>query len=153
MTELIVNKRNILLVEDNPDDELLTLHAFKSNNIPNEVIVVRDGAEALEYMFAKGKYAGRDQSECPSIVLLDLNLPKIHGLDVLKALRADPKTQTQPVVILTTSVEEKDLVGGYLAGCNSYIRKPVDMLRFNEAIRQMGLYWLSLNECPPLTKQ
>jgi two-component system, response regulator len=149
MTEMISNKRPILLVEDNPDDELLTLHAFKTNNIPNEVVVARDGAEALDFMFGRGKYAGRDLSQSPSIILLDLNLPKIHGLDVLKALRAEPHTRNQPVIILTTSIEEKDLEGGYSAGCNSYIRKPVDMIRFNEAIRQLGLYWLALNECPP----
>ena len=138
----------ILLVEDNPDDEALTLRALKKNNIMNEVVVARDGEEALDYLFGTGKYAGRDTSVQPQVILLDLQLPKINGIDVLKRLRADPRTALQPVVILTTSSEERDIISSYASGANSYIRKPVDFNQFIEAVKQLGLYWLVLNESP-----
>ena len=138
----------ILLVEDNPDDEALTLRALKKNNILNEVVVARDGEEALDYLFGTGKYAGRDTSQQPQVILLDLQLPKVGGLEVLQRLRADQRTALQPVVILTTSNEEKDILGSYERGANSYIRKPVDFNQFIEAVRQLGLYWLVLNEAP-----
>ena len=141
----------ILLVEDNPDDEALTLRALKKNNVKNEVVVARDGAEALEYLFGSGKFAGRDASVIPQFVLLDLKLPKLDGLEVLRQLRADPRTKLLPVVILTTSNEERDRFAGYDLGANSYIRKPVDFDQFIEAVRQLGLYWLILNEMPPAT--
>jgi len=144
-----VDKEIILLVEDNPDDEALTLRALKKNNILNEVVVARDGAEALEYLFATGVYAGRDTSVMPQVILLDLKLPKVDGLEVLRRLRADERTKLLPVVILTLSKEEQDLVSGYNLGANSYIRKPVDFRQFSEAIRLLGLYWLVLNEPPP----
>ena len=139
----------ILLVEDNPDDEALTLRALKKNNIGNEVVVARDGAEALDYFFGTGAYAGRDMSVMPSMTLLDLKLPKIDGMEVLKRLRMDDRTKLLPVVILTSSKEEQDLINGYSLGANSYIRKPVDFGQFVEAVRQLGLYWLVLNESPP----
>jgi len=138
----------ILLVEDNPDDEALTLRALKKNNIMNEVVVARDGEEALDYLFGTGKYAGRDTSVQPQVILLDLQLPKINGIEVLKRLRADPRTALQPVVILTTSSEERDIISSYASGANSYIRKPVDFNQFIEAVKQLGLYWLVLNESP-----
>ncbi len=140
----------ILLVEDNPDDEALTLRALKKNNIQNDVVVARDGAEALDYLFGTGKHAGRDTSVLPSVTLLDLKLPKIDGLEVLKKIRADERTKIMPVVILTSSKEEQDLINGYKLGANSYIRKPVDFSQFIEAVRQLGLYWLLLNEAAPL---
>jgi CheY-like chemotaxis protein len=139
----------IMLVEDNPDDEALTLRALKRNNIQNEVVVARDGAEALEYLFGMGPYAQRDLSVMPVVVLLDLKLPKIDGLEVLRRMRADEHTQFIPVVVLTSSREEQDLVNSYRFGCNSYIRKPVDFVQFVDAVRQLGLYWLVLNEPPP----
>jgi CheY-like chemotaxis protein len=139
----------ILLVEDNPDDEALTLRALKKNNIQNQVVVARDGAEALEYFFATGAYAGRDMSVMPTVTLLDLKLPKIDGLEVLRRLRADERTRNLPVVILTSSKEEQDLLNGYKLGANSYIRKPVDFIQFTESVRQLGLYWLVWNEPPP----
>ena len=139
----------ILLVEDNPDDETLTLRAFKKNNIGNEVVIARDGAEALDYLFGAGAYAGRDMSVMPAITLLDLKLPKVDGLEVLRRLRANDRTSLLPVVILTSSKEEQDLLNGYKLGANSYIRKPVDFGQFVEAVRQLGLYWLVLNESPP----
>lgn len=143
----MVNKI-ILLVEDNPDDIQLTLHALKKNNIKNEVIVVRDGAEALDYFFGKGKYEGRDLNEMPAVTLLDLNLPKIDGLEVLKQIRSNELTKLLPVVILTSSKEEKDILNGYEIGVNSYVRKPVDFTDFAEAVRSLGLYWLLYNETP-----
>ena len=138
----------ILLVEDNPDDEALTLRALKKNNILNEVVVARDGEEALEYLFGTGKYEGRDTSIQPQVILLDLQLPKLSGHEVLKQLRADKRTKLQPVVILTTSSEEMDIVSSYENGANSYTRKPVDFNQFIEAVKQLGLYWLVLNEAP-----
>jgi two-component system, response regulator len=144
-----MSKKIILLVEDNPDDEALTLRAFKKNNILNEVIVVRDGAEALEYLFGKGKYADRDCSINPELVLLDLKLPKIDGIEVLKEIRNNSKTKLLPVIILTSSKEEKDIMKSYEYFANSYIRKPVDFIQFSEAIKQLGVYWLVLNETPP----
>lgn len=139
----------ILLVEDNADDETLAIRALRKNNIVNEVVVARDGAEALDYLFATGAYAGRDLSIPPQVVLLDLKLPKISGLEVLKRIRGEERTKLQPVVILTSSTEEQDLAAGYGLGANSYIRKPVDFSQFSEAVRQIGLYWLVLNEAPP----
>ena len=139
----------ILLVEDNPDDEALTIRAFQKNNLTNEIAVARDGAEALEYLFGTDRYAGRDISEQPSLVLLDLKLPRVDGLEVLRQMRADPRTQTVPVVILTSSREERDIEGGYRLGANSYVCKPVDFAEFLEATRQLGLYWLLLNQPPP----
>ncbi|MFO0754255.1 MAG: response regulator [Thermodesulfovibrionales bacterium] len=143
-------KKIILLVEDNPDDELLTLRALKKNNVANEVVVARDGAEALDYLFATGRYSGRDrEEEEPQVVLLDLKLPKVDGLEVLRHIRSDARTKRLPVVVLTSSKEERDIIESYNLGANSYIRKPVDFDHFTEAIRQLGLYWLILNEAPP----
>jgi two-component system, response regulator len=142
----------ILLVEDNPDDEALTLRALSKNNIKNDVVVARDGAEALEYLFGTGKYAGRDTALLPQVVLLDLKLPKIEGLEVLRRLRADERTKLLPVVILTSSNEDQDRITGYGLGANSYVRKPVDFSQFLEAARQLGLYWLVLNEGPPVRR-
>jgi len=139
----------ILLVEDNADDEALTLRALKKNNIGNTVVVVRDGAEALDFLFCSGIYADRDPRDKPQVILLDLKLPKVDGLEVLRHIRADPSTRTLPVVILTSSKEEQDVVNSYLIGVNSYVRKPVDFIQFVEAIRQLGLYWLVLNETAP----
>ncbi|MDY7227018.1 response regulator [Hyalangium rubrum] len=142
-------RRVILLVEDNPDDELLTLRAFHKSNIRNPVIVVRDGAEALDYLFARGAYEGRDASLLPQVVLLDLHLPKLDGLAVLRQIRENERTRTLPVVMLTSSNEERDLTGSYQLGVNSYVRKPVDVTSFFEAVRQLGMYWLVLNEPSP----
>ena len=142
-------KEKILLVEDNPDDELLTLRAFKKNNISNEIVVARDGVEALDYLFATGAYTGRDTADTPQVVLLDLKLPRMSGLEVLRKMRAEPLTKLLPVIILTTSNEESDVLSGYELGANSYIRKPVDFTQFLEAVRQLGLYWLVLNQAPP----
>lgn len=143
-----MNDRTILLVEDNPDDEELTLRAFRQNNILNEVAVAHDGQEALDYLFCQGAHAARDPRQMPAVVLLDLKLPKIDGLEVLRRIRADERTRLQAVVILTSSKEEQDLVNGYRLGANSYIRKPVDFTKFMEAVRQLGFYWLVLNEPP-----
>jgi two-component system, response regulator len=140
----------ILLVEDNPDDEALTLRAFAKNNITNEIVVARDGAEALEWLFADGRYADRDPEQLPQLVLLDLKLPKIDGLEVLRRIREGSRTKLLPVIILTTSEEESDRTNGYTLGANSYIRKPVDFAQFTDAVRQLGLYWLVLNEPPPM---
>ncbi len=139
----------ILLVEDNADDEALTIRALKKNQIVNEVVVTRDGAEALDYLFCEGAYAHRNAREIPQVVLLDLKLPKIDGLGVLQRIRADARTKLLPVVILTSSIEEQDRMKGYGLGANSYVRKPVDFTEFVEAARQLGLYWLVLNEPPP----
>jgi two-component system response regulator len=141
----------ILLVEDNPDDEALTLRALMKNSIRNPVVVVRDGAEALDYLFGTGAHAGRDPSAAPQVVLLDLKLPKIDGLEVLRRIRSDERTRRQPVVVLTTSNEGRDVLSSYELGANSYIRKPVDFEQFMEAVRQLGLYWLVLNMAPPRT--
>ena len=139
----------ILLVEDNPDDEALTLRAFRKNGLANAIAVARDGQEALDYLFATGPHAGRDATELPAVILLDLKLPKVDGLEVLRRLRSEPRTRTLPVVIVTSSKEESDLAAGYALGCNSYVRKPVDFVAFAEAARQLGMYWLLLNEQPP----
>ncbi len=142
------SEKVILLVEDNPDDEALTLRALRRNNILNEVVVARDGVEALDYLFGTGSHAGRDTRIQPQVVLLDLKLPRLGGLEVLQRLRSDPRTKLQPVVILTTSNEDSDVLSGYELGVNSYIRKPVDFNQFIDAVRQLGLYWLMLN-IPP----
>jgi CheY-like chemotaxis protein len=139
----------ILLVEDNPDDEALTIRALKKNNIANGVAIARDGAEALEYLIGTGAPAGKDINALPALVLLDLKLPKVDGLEVLRRLRADDRTRRLPVVVLTSSKEEQDLTTSYNYGANSYIRKPVDFAQFTEAVRQLGLYWLVLNETAP----
>ena len=139
----------ILLVEDNPDDEALTLRALKGNHISNSIVVAHDGVEALAYLFGTGPYEGRDTTDQPSVVLLDLKLPKLDGFDVLKRMRADERTRLLPVVILTSSNEQKDLINGYGLGANSYVRKPVDFVQFTDAVRQLGLYWLVLNEPAP----
>ncbi len=144
-----MNEKIILLVEDNPDDELLTRRALEKNNISNQVVVARDGAEALDYLFGSGAYAGRDTGVLPQVVLLDLRLPKIDGLEVLRRLRADGRTEILPVVVLTSSDEERDIVESYSLGANSYVRKPVDFEQFAQAVLQLGLYWLLLNEPPP----
>ena len=144
-----MDSKTILLVEDNPDDEALTLRALKRNNILNDVIVARDGAEALDFLFAQGKYGNRDGNRLPEVVLLDLKLPKIDGLEVLRRIREDQKTRRIAVVILTSSNEERDIIAGYDLGANSYIRKPVDFNQFMEAVRQLGVYWLALNVSPP----
>ena len=138
--------RPILLVEDNPDDEALTLRAFAKNKIANPVVVARDGVEALDYLFGTGSYAGRDIAAAPSVVLLDLKLPRIDGLEVLRRIRADSRTRLLPVVILTTSKEQQDIYEAYSLGANSYIRKPVNFEKFIHAVGQLALYWLSLNE-------
>lgn len=140
----------ILLVEDNPDDEALAIRALKRHHVGNEIVVAHDGVEALDYLFGTGIYEGRDVNLKPSVVLLDLQLPLIDGLEVLRRIRSDDRTQILPVVVLTTSSEEQDLLNSYRLGCNSYIRKPVDFLQFSEAIRQLGMYWLLMNEAPPI---
>src|SRR6266849_376991 len=139
----------ILLVEDNPDDEALTLRALKKNNIRNEVVIAHDGAEALDYLFGTGKYIGRNTDVLPQVVLLELKLPKVEGLGVLRRVRADKRTKLLPVVILTSSNEEQERIDGYGLGANSYVRKTVDFTQFMEAALQLGLYWLILNEPPP----
>ena len=144
-----MEEKIILLVEDNPDDVELTLRAFKKCNIANEVVVARDGVEALDYLFGTGAYAGRDLSVMPAVILLDLKLPRIDGLEVLRRLRADERTRCLPVVVLTSSNEDQDVVNSYQLGANSYIRKPVDFVQFIDAARQLGMYWLLLNEAPP----
>ncbi len=142
----------ILLVEDNPNDEALTLRALKKNNIKNDVVVVRDGVEALEWLFSRGAHAGRDASILPQVVLLDLKLPKVSGLEVLREIRANALTKRLPVVLLTSSKEQQDVIAGYELGANSYVLKPVDFVAFAEAVRQLGLYWLVINEpAPPET--
>ena len=145
-----MSERTILLVEDNPNDEALTLRALRKNNIHDRVVVARDGAEALDYLFATGAYQDRNPSDVPRVVLLDLKLPKIDGLEVLRRMRANARTKLLPVVILTSSNEERDLLAGYGSGANSYIRKPVDFTEFSETVRHLGRYWLQINEIPPL---
>jgi two-component system response regulator len=144
-----VSDKPILLVEDNPDDQALTRRALKKNNILNDVVLAQDGVEALDYLFCTGAHAGRDAGNLPAVVLLDLKLPKVDGLEVLRRLRSEDRTKLLPVVVLTSSKEEQDLVHSYSLGANSYIRKPVDFGQFIEAVRQLGLYWLVLNESPP----
>lgn len=144
-----MNHKMILLVEDNADDEALTLRALNKNRVANSVVVVRDGAEALDFLFCKGSYADRDPLDMPQVTLLDLKLPKVDGLEVLRQMRNDPRTKTLPVVILTSSKEEQDLVAAYSNGANSYVRKPVDFNQFADSIKQLGMYWLILNEAPP----
>jgi CheY-like chemotaxis protein len=139
----------ILLVEDSSSDEELTLRALRKSGIANRVVVTRDGAEALDYLFARGTFAERDAREVPQVVLLDLNLPKIGGLEVLRRIRADERTKILPVVILTSSREDEDLLRGYSSGANSYVVKPVDFTQFAEAVRQLGMFWLVVNEPPP----
>lgn len=145
-----MTQRAILLVEDNPDDEELTLIALRDNKISNPIVVTRDGQEALDYLFCTGSYCDRDPRAIPAIILLDLKLPKIDGLEVLRRVRADEQTRLIPVAILTSSKEDSDLLQSYRLGANSYIHKPVDFLQFTEAVRQLGLYWLVLNEPPPV---
>ena len=144
----MIAEKIILMVEDNLNDVALTLRAFKKSHIQNEVVVVHDGAEALDYLFARGSYAGRDPAILPAVILLDLNLPKLGGIEVLQQIRANEQTKLLPVVILTSSNEDKDRLEGYISGCNSYVQKPVDFIHFAEAIRQLGLYWLILNKPP-----
>lgn len=144
-----MSQKTVLLVEDNPDDELLTLRAFKKNNILNDIHVTRDGAEALDYLFCRGNSSDKDPAVLPQMILLDLKLPKVDGLEVLRQIRSNEKTKLIPVVILTSSKEEKDLINGYKLGANSYVRKPVTFEEFSEAIKQLGLYWMILNEIPP----
>ena len=139
----------ILIAEDNANDEELTLRALRKNKISNNIVVVRDGQEALDYLFGGGAHAGRDVSQRPQVMLLDINLPKVNGLEVLKRIRADERTKTMPVVILTSSAEERDRLAAYANFANSYIRKPVDFDQFTESVRELGLYWLVLNEPPP----
>ncbi|MCC7364701.1 MAG: response regulator [Dehalococcoidia bacterium] len=146
-----MNSGPILLVEDNPDDRDLTLRAFKRANLANEIVIAEDGVEALDWLFATGKHTGRDTSQVPAVVLLDLKLPRIDGLEVLRRMRADERTKLLRVVILTSSVEDQDRLSGYSLGASSYVRKPVDLGDFMEAVRQLGVYWLVLNEAPPVT--
>lgn len=143
----------ILLVEDNPDDELLTLDALAANRIGNKVVIARNGVEALDYLFGTGDWAGRDATDLPAVVLLDLKLPKIDGLEVLRRVRADERTSMLPVVILTSSIEDEDRLKGYSLGANSYVRKPVDFDEFVRAAGQLGLYWLLLNQAPPASRK
>jgi len=149
MNESTMSRKVILLVEDSADDEALTLRALTRNNIGNEVVVARDGEEALDWLFCRGRYETRDPHDQPALVLLDLKLPKVDGLEVLRRIRDHAETRLVPVVILTSSREETDRLHGYLNGANSYIRKPIDFAHFVEAVRQVGLYWLVLNEPPP----
>lgn len=138
----------IVIVEDNPDDEVLMLRAFRQHNFANEIVVLRDGVEAVDFMLGTGAYQGRDTSVQPHVILLDLKLPKLNGLDVLKRLRADPRTAIIPVVVLTTSKEEADMIASYRLGANSFVTKPVEFMKFVEAVKQLGLYWLLLNQTP-----
>ena len=142
-------EKMVLLVEDNPDDEALTMRALKQSKLANEIVITRDGNEALEFMFGTGKYEGRDVSHTPAVVLLDLKLPKLSGLEVLERLRADPRTKLVPVVVLTSSSEDEDMLRSYQLGANSYVRKPVVFGKFADAVSQLGLYWVLLNQLPP----
>ena len=139
----------ILLVEDNPDDEALTLRALRKHKIANEVIVAHDGVEALEWLFGEGPHAGRDTSHQPQVILLDLNMPRLSGLEVLERIRADPRTAAVPVVVLTSSKQEEDVMSSYAKGANSYVRKPVDFSEFAHAVQQLGVYWLLVNQPAP----
>lgn len=147
-----MRKKTILLVEDNANDEFLTLRALKKYNVANDLVVRRDGAEALDYLFGTGADAGRDPNELPVVMLLDLKLPKVDGLEVLRRVRTDERTRILPVVILTSSNEERDVINGYKLGTNSYVQKPVDFTAFIDAVGQLGLYWLMLNEPAPHPK-
>jgi CheY-like chemotaxis protein len=149
MTAQLSHEGIILLVEDNPDDQELTRRALEENDIANEIVVAQDGAEALDYLFGQGRWADRDPDVQPQLVLLDLKLPKVDGLEVLRRIRADERTARLPVIVLTSSREESDVAESYGSGANSYVRKPVDFTEFREAVRQVGLYWLLLNEPPP----
>jgi two-component system, response regulator len=144
----MVREDTILLVEDNPDDELMTRRTLKKNNIRNEVVVARDGAEALEYLFATGRHEGRDPDSMPQVILLDLELPKVGGLEVLRRIRADGRTRLLPTVVFTSSEEQADVIDGYGLGANSYIKKPVDAREFRAAVGRLGMYWMVLNETP-----
>jgi two-component system, response regulator len=144
-----MEEKVILLVEDNPDDVTLTIRTLQKNRIMNEVVVAGDGSEALDYLFGRGKYAGRDTGTMPVVVMLDIKLPKIGGLEVLQTIRSDERTELLPVVVLTSSDEERDLVESYKLRANSYVRKPVDFIQFSESMRQLALYWLILNQAPP----
>jgi CheY-like chemotaxis protein len=146
---MVVKDRTILLVEDNPDDEELTVRALRKNGIANELVIARDGVQALDYLFGSGEWAGRDTSAMPAVVLLDLKLPRIDGLEVLERMRSDARTQLVPVVVLTSSREEQDILKSYSLRVNSYVRKPVDFMEFTEAVKHLGMYWLLLNEVPP----
>jgi CheY-like chemotaxis protein len=148
----MIEERVILLVEDNRDDEALTLRALKKNNIKNDVVVAHDGVEALDYLFGTGSHAGRDLTVMPQVILVDLKLPKVDGLEVLRRVRAHERTRLLPIVILTSSNEERDRINGYGLGANSYVRKPVDFAQFIEVVRQLGLYWLILNEPAPVAR-
>jgi two-component system response regulator len=148
-----MDHKYILLVEDNPDDELLTLRALHVGQVANEIVVTRDGAEAVDYLFGRGAYTGRVVEDTPELILLDLKLPKLDGLEVLQRIRADERTRNLPVVILTSSDEDSDILQSYQCGANSYIRKPVDFIQFTEAVRQLRLYWLVLNVPPPRNKK
>jgi two-component system, response regulator len=145
-----MSERYILLVEDNPDDEELTLLSLRKNNLAHEIVVVRDGVEAIDFLFGNGQYASRDVTHVPTVILLDLKLPKLDGLGVLKRLRADPRTRTLPVVVLTSSSQDADVIASYNLGANSYVRKPVEFGAFVEAVSSLGLYWVLLNRPPPL---
>lgn len=147
-----MNKRPILLVEDNPDDEELILRSLRRNHVLNEIVITRDGEEALDYLLAIGKFKGRDPGLMPQLVLLDLKLPKVGGLEVLERMRRETLTAMIPVVILTSSSEDEDILNSYQLGANSYVRKPVEFQQFSEAVRQVSLYWLLINESPPVTK-
>lgn len=144
----IMDEKTILLVEDNEDDVTLTLRAFNKINVKNKIVIAGDGEEAIDFLFCKGKFAGRDINDLPSVVLLDLKLPKVNGFEVLKAIRENPNTKYLPVVILTSSKEEQDVINGYSLGANSYLRKPVDFEKFFEAVKTLGVFWLLLNETP-----
>jgi two-component system response regulator len=139
----------ILLVEDNPDDEELTMRALRQARIANEIVVARDGSQALEFLFGTGAHAGRDLSKMPTLVLLDMKLPKLSGIDVLNRMRADPRTRLVPVVVFTSSSEEEDMLNSYRSGANSYVRKPVGMSAFSHAVQQLGMFWMVTNEPPP----
>ncbi|HXS68576.1 MAG TPA: response regulator [Candidatus Polarisedimenticolia bacterium] len=147
-----MNRKTILLVEDNANDEYLTLRALKKYNVANDVVVARDGVEALDYLFATGPHAGRDTRDLPLVVLLDLKLPRVDGLEVLRRVRNEEQTRLLPVVILTSSNEERDVINGYKLGTNSYVQKPVDFTAFMDAVGQLGLYWLMLNQPVPTSK-